>query len=821
MQNKWIRANYQPGIPLGKDGRRVTACAEHILLSKEAAKEGMVLLKNRTGIYGPAHTAQAAPALPLPQDTRIALFGKATIDYVKGGGGSGDVTVPYVTNLADGFIRLGWEDRIFRGTVDFYRENVLEQYRQGRVPGMTVEPEVPADLMEEACAFADTAIISISRFSGENWERLADFDDTPEHRNVDPAPIRMSREIFEHGDFYLSNAERRMVELVSSRFRRVILVLNTGGVMETARFEEDPAIHAILLAWQGGMEGGLAAAEVLTGVDSPGGRLADTFARDLLDYPSSETFFESDSCANYYEDIYVGYRYFETIPGAKEKVVYPFGYGLSYTEFYWEFPEVTAAGGWVTAKVTVHNTGEFPAKEVVQLYFSAPQGLLGKPARELGAYAKTSLLRPGESEEVVLSFPIRQMASYDDLGKVRKACWLLEPGTYRFYLGPDVRSAEETGEGYTIDETVIVQELKPRLVPSKLPRRLRADGSFEPLPMEEPQDWDASVLPVSAEALLESMPETRQVPRTPFRELYTKDFRPRDTQLADVADGTVPLEEFIRGMSDEDLMHLLGGQPNTGVANTYGFGNNARLGIPNIMTADGPAGLRIRPECGVTATAFPCATLLACTWNPVVCEAVGRAGALEVKENNIGVWLTPGVCIHRNPLCGRTFEYSSEDPYLTGKQAAALIRGIQEQGIAATPKHFAFNNKESNRRDSDSRVSERAAREIYLRQFEIIVKEAHPWSVMSAYNRINGCRTSESRDLLTGILREEWGFDGMVTTDWWNFGEHYKEVMAGNDLKMGCGYPERLEEAMKKGALTRAAMETAAARILGLILRVD
>ena len=292
-------------------------------------------------------------------------------------------------------------------------------------------------------------------------------------------------------------------------------------------------------------------------------------------------------------------------------------------------------------------------------------------------------------------------------------------------------------------------------------------------------------------------------------------------KLQDVADGKMTLHEFVSAMSTEDIAWLLGGQPNTGLANTFGYGNNTVLGIPNIMTADGPAGIRFHEHLGITTTAFPCSTLIGSTWDPEVACEVGAATALEAKENNIMVWLAPGVNIHRNPLCGRNFEYFSEDPLLVGKQAAAMIQGAQSKRIAATPKHFALNNKETNRLNSDSRASERAIREIYLKQFEILVKESHPWSLMSSYNIINGHRASENWDLLTGILREEWGFDGMVTTDWWNYGDHYKEVIAGNDMKMAIGFPRRLLEAVEKGVLTRENMEKAAMNILRLILRVD
>lgn len=289
----------------------------------------------------------------------------------------------------------------------------------------------------------------------------------------------------------------------------------------------------------------------------------------------------------------------------------------------------------------------------------------------------------------------------------------------------------------------------------------------------------------------------------------------------DVAEGKMTLDEFTAQLTEEELAHLLGGQPNTGVANTFGFGNLPEYGIPNVMTADGPAGLRIVPECGVHTTAWPCATLLACTFNPELVFEVGEAGAKEVKENNIGVWLTPAVNIHRSPLCGRNFEYYSEDPYLTGVMAAAMVKGIQSQHIAACVKHFACNNKETNRRDSDSRVSERALREIYLKAFEIIVKTADPWCIMSSYNIINGHRASECRALLEDILRGEWGYQGMVTTDWWTLGEHCKEVKAGNDMKMACGVPENLLKGLKSGALSREEMEVCVKRILGLILKMD
>ena len=288
----------------------------------------------------------------------------------------------------------------------------------------------------------------------------------------------------------------------------------------------------------------------------------------------------------------------------------------------------------------------------------------------------------------------------------------------------------------------------------------------------------------------------------------------------DVANGELTLDEFMNLLSDRDMVRLLGGQPNRGVANTFGFGNLPIYGVPNVMTADGPAGLRIQPECGVTTTAFPCATLLACTWNTEIVREVGAAGAREVHENGIGVWLTPAINIHRTPLCGRNFEYYSEDPLVAGEMAAAMVEGIQSEGVGASLKHFACNNKETNRKDSDSRVSERALREIYLKGFEICVRKAQPLTVMSSYNLINGLWASQNRELLTDILRGEWGFEGMVTTDWYTHAPQYTEIAAGNDVKMGCGAPEHTLRMMQEGKLSREDVKTSTRRLLKMILKL-
>lgn len=804
--NKWQRVKYQPNLPLGKDGTKITACKEHRELSKEAAKEGMVLLKNEKAL------------LPLEKGSRLALFGKACFDYVKGGGGSGDVTVDYVVNLYDGLKALGDQVSICESLADFYRKDVKAQYAGGTEPGMCAEPVLSDELMKEARAFADTAVISICRYSSEGSDRKSRFDEHKMASEKEDSLLSKSKALFEKGDFYLSDREAEMVRQVKKHFDRIVVVLNVGGVVDVSWFADDEGISSALMAWQAGMEGGRAAAELLCGLGNPSGKLADTFA-DLEDYPSTAGFHESDDYVNYKEDIYVGYRYFETIPGAGKKVRYPFGYGLSYTEFSWKVSGAEESEGRIRISVEVTNSGTRAGKEVIQVYAKAPEGRLGKAGRVLAAFEKTRELQPGETQTLFLEFSAKELASYDDLGKVQKSAYVLEAGDYHFYVGNSVRNVGEPVYSWHLKKDTVTQQLSARLVPTDLPERMLADGSMEMLPMMSGNDPNASLIERTEEGKLDGCtPSVRaQEGRNLWEHPYKEGIRP----LMDVVEGRMTTEEFINQLTDEDLIHLLGGQPNTGVANTFGFGNLPEYGVPNVMTADGPAGLRIAPECGVHTTAWPCATLLACSFNRELVYRVGEAGAREVKENNIGIWLTPAVNIHRNPLCGRNFEYYSEDPFLAGELASQMVKGIQSQHIAVSLKHFVCNNKETNRRNSDSRVSERALREIYLKPFEIIVKKADPWTIMSSYNIVNGHRASECRELLEDILRGEWGYRGMVTTDWWTLGEHYKEVKAGNDIKMGCGAPESLSRAVKAGVLDRQEMEICGKRILELILKID
>ncbi len=763
---KWARVQYMPSLPLKEDGTRVTSSREHIELSRKTAGEGMVLLKNDNGL------------LPLKNGAKIAVFGKGQYDYVKGGGGSGDVTVEYVRNIYDGLKIKEKEGKIsvFEGLIDFYKNEMEKQYADGKDVGMTNEPEIPQEALTAAKAYTDTAVITICRFSGEGWDRKGEPHD---------------------GDFYLSEQEEKMVNTVIDNFKNVIVVVNAGAQTDTEWYHSNDKISSVLYAWQAGMEGGLATADVLCGDVNPSGKLVDTFAKKFSDYPSSESFNESDDYVKYYEDIYVGYRYFETIKGADERVNYPFGFGLSYTDFEISNITVKNCGEKIKVSADVKNIGDVSGKEVVQVYYSAPQGKLGKPKYELAVFKKTNELAPGETRTVCMEFDINSMASYDDLGKVAKSAYVLEKGNYSFHIGNSIRNTVKADYEYVVEKDTVTEQLTQQCAPSLLEKRMLSDGSFEAL-----EPCTSNIFENNYPVNTAKAPEEKAV-------------------LEDVVNGKVSMDEFIAQLTDEQLVSLTYGKHCRGVANTCGMGDLEEYGVPNVMTADGPAGLRINRGLGVNTTAFPCATMIACTWEPELMYEVGKAGALEVKENNIGIWLTPALNIHRNPLCGRNFEYYSEDPLIAGKMAAAKVKGIQSQHIAASAKHFCANNKEVNRLDSDSIVSERALREIYLKGFEICVKESQPWTVMSSYNIVNGVRASENYDTITNILRGEWGYEGMVTTDWSNHAEQYKELKAGNDIKMPAGDQDGVMKALADGNITRPEIEVCVKRILEMIMKID
>ncbi len=545
---KWQRFRFFPVLPLGENGNLATGSDAHIALSRQIAGEGMVLLKNDDQL------------LPLEQGSRVALFGKASVDYVKGGGGSGDVNVKYVRDLCSAMEIKQEEGKltVFEPLNTFYRENVQLQREQGRQPGYTVEPVLPEELLQQAAESCDTAVISICRFSCEEWDRKGEPDD---------------------GDFYLSVEEQKMVADVCAHFDKITVLLNVGGMVDTSWFAREPKIQAVLLGWQGGMEGALAEADILCGDVNPSGKLTDTFAASFADYPSSYNFNESESYVEYTEDIFVGYRYFETIPGAAEKVNYPFGFGLSYTTFSVVCEAYREENGRLTAQVRVTNTGKYAGKEVVQLYSSAPQCRLQMPGLELRGFEKTRLLQPGQSQMLTLTVNADTFAAYDE----RLAAYVLPGGQYGIYVGNSIRSLARIGV-YTNPAERTVLQLQNRCIPKKLTRRMQADGSYEEqatgeyAPVYRNDQWP----PRNRWKAEHILPNHHGIKPPEGKIHFDK-----------VASGEESMDAFIAQQTDEELITLVGGTPNLGCADTRGLGGLYSSGVPAVMTVPACGSMRI------------------------------------------------------------------------------------------------------------------------------------------------------------------------------------------------------------------------------------
>lgn len=707
--------------------------------ARKAQAEGAVLLENRNG------------ALPLAPGSRVALFGRSQFHYYKSGTGSGGmVNTEYVTGVREAILQR--EAYVLAPSVEKAYEEWLPSHPFDPGRGWATEPwfqeeMVPEEeLVREAAREADAAIVIIGRTAGED-------------KDNSPSP----------GSWYLTGQEETMLERVCAAFERTIVILNVGNIMDmnwVQRFS--PA--AVLYVWQGGQEGGNGILDLLTGEISPSGKLADTIARDIADYPSDANFADPDR--NYYaEDIYVGYRYFETF--AKEKVLYPFGYGLSYTTFEIRGQGMESIGDdTINFRARVINTGTVPGKEVVQIYCEAPQGKLGKPARVLCAFRKTITLDPGHFQEVRFKVPIRAIASYDDSGVTgHKSAWVLEEGTYNFHMGCSVRDTKPCGS-LQLSGTAVIEQLEEAMAPIRAFDRMKPQLSQN---TAQAAGTDAGAESSSYTVIYEPAPLrtedplARRAKRLPPEYPYTGD---RGYRLKDVAEGKVTMEAFLAQLSDEDLACLTRGEGmcspkvTPGTASAFGGLTESlvRFGLPAACCSDGPSGIRM--DTGAIAFSIPSGTCLACTFNLVLVKELFDWLGAEVRMNEIDSLLGPGMNIHRHPLNGRNFEYFSEDPFLTGKMAAVQLRGLRESGVVGTVKHYCANNQEYRRMKTDSVISERALREIYLRGFEMAVREGAATSVMTTYGSVNGAWTASQYDLLTTILRGQFGFGGIVMTDW-------------------------------------------------------
>ena len=744
---------------------------ENMQLARACAADGMVLLKNEK------------QALPLTAE-KIALFGAGAADTVTCGTGSGYAAAPYTVNVMEGLTAAGleltsmtWLNRFTAASQKANEEDTTLTPIKRMWSGLRIlidDLEITGAELKEARA-ADTAIYVIRRSAGENGDRKA-----------------------EKGDYYLSDTERRNLEILGANFEKTIVVLNTC-VIDACFIEEIPGLDALLYMGLAGNESGNALADILTGKVCPGGRLTDTWARKYSDYPASGTFGENAGNPlqqDYREDIFVGYRYFDSF-GVEP--FYPFGYGLSYTSFQTEVISVSADWRRIVVRTRVSNTGKYRGREVLQVYVTAPEGRLVKPYQELKGFGKTAGIEPGADTELEISIPTESLASYD----ADTAAFIMEAGDYLIRVGRDSRNTEVC-RIIRLDAEAAVRTVRNEVCP---------DHGLQLLvpPVRAKEESSAGVISLAAE----DCPVTDESCKIPKETLPLIPSDDPFCTLLDVKAGNVTLEEFTATLEPEVLYRLVAGAANETpyevpvrmkqkaepVKAPSSSGNTtalftASLGIPNCNMTDGPAGLHLL---GCATTSYPSGMLIAQTWDQEYAQALGHGMGKEMEHYKNSVLLGPGMNIHRDPLCGRNFEYYSEDPLLTGKMAAAAVRGVQSvPGIFAAVKHFACNNQEAERTLTNSTVSERALREIYLRGFEICVKEANPKTIMSSYNKLNGIHTSSNYELLTEILRGEWGFTGLVMTDWGSKSDKSLDLHAGNDLIMG-GYRSQFLKAALEG----------------------
>lgn len=765
---------------------------KYLKTAAQVVSEGIVMLKNEH------------QALPLKPHEEIALFGRIQFHYYKSGTGSGGmVNVSKVTNIVDGLQESGI--KLNQELLDVYHkwdnENPFDLGDGwGKEPWSQKEMPLEDSLAARAAKRCQTAIAVIGRTAGEEQDNS-----------------------LTEGSFLLSSDEKQMLTTVRRHFSKMIVLLNVGNIIDMNELLEI-APDAILYVWQGGMTGGTGTADVLTGKISPCGKLTDTIAKHVEDYPSAPYF--GDPVRNFYsEDIYVGYRYFETF--APDKVLYPFGFGLSYTTFQIKTNDITELSNKWDFIITVTNTGSCSGKEVVQIYCEAPQGKLGKPVRVLCGYEKTNTLSPGESQTVTISVSKTQTASYDDSGISGHAhCFILEEGDYHFYVGTDVRHAVKT---YTCTQngTLVISSHQQALAPVEAFERIKpvlsTDGyepQMEPVPLSEVDE---------TKRRLENLP--KEIP-------FTGD---RGIRLCDVRKGTHTMEEFIAQMTDYDLACVIRGEgmnsPRVTAGTASAFGGVSQeleaLGVPCGCCDDGPSGMRL--DCGTKAFSLPNGTMMACTFNRTLLTELFALTGLEMIANKVDCILGPGMNIHRHPLNGRNFEYFSEDPYLTGTIASAQLHGLHQSGVTGTIKHFCGNNQETNRHDTNGVISERALREIYLKGFEIAVKEGHADSVMTTYGPINGVWTAGSFDLTTQILRNDWGFTGFTMTDWWaNINRRGQAVdksdfaamaIAQNDVYMVCAIgaenDDNILASLENGTLQRSELQRNAANICRFLMNTQ
>lgn len=768
---------------------------EYIEKAVQVNAEGTVMLKNDNS------------ALPLDRDTQTAVFGRIQLDYYKSGTGSGGmVNVSKVTGITDGLLEAGakLDNELLETYRSWVKDNPFELGEGwGGEPWCQAEMPLNDEIVSRSAEKSQAAIVVIGRTAGEEKDNSCTG-----------------------GSYLLTQGERDMLSIVRKHFKRMIVLLNVGSIIDMS-FVDDYDPDAVLYVWQGGMTGGAGTARVLLGEVSPCGCLPDTIAYDIKDYPSDKYFYDTER--NFYcEDIFVGYRYFDTF--AKDRVRYHFGYGLSYTKFETKIKTRTKTDSGMRYTFTVKNIGDFPGKNVVMLfgkYCEVPDEYISLPEQVLCGFEKTKTLAPDEEQDITIDVDIRDLAVYDDSGITgHKNAWVL-PEEPRMLICSAQLGDEKlcpvddfTADFFFGDGPAVFEQLSQALAPvMSFERMVRKGGgiAFEKVPVSEVDE------------------EKRREENLPAETAFGGD---KGIKLGDVVKGRNTLDEFISQLTDEDLNCLVRGEgmcsPKVTPGTAAAFGGVskrlAEMGVPCVCCSDGPSGMRL--DVGTKAFSLPNGTLIASTFNKQLVSELFALLGLEMRANNVDCLLGPGMNIHRHPLNGRNFEYFSEDPYLTGTMAAAELKGLHSVGVEGTVKHFCANNQETNRHFLDAAVSERALREIYLKGFEMAVKQGGGKSVMTTYGKVNDLWTAGSFDLNTQILRKDWGFTGFTMTDWWaNINDRGKApdktnfaamTRAQNDVYMVCPDGEKNDDniisALAEGRLTRGELQRAARNILTFVM---
>lgn len=683
-------------------------------LCNSVVTEGCILLKN-DGV------------LPV-KNKKISVFGRCQLNtFLVGYGSGGAVKAPYKISLLDGLInkKANLNMNLVNKYQQWVKNNIPDEGTWGNWPLYFPEMPLSTEDVIEAKNQSEVAIVVIGRSAGEDRDILK-----------------------EAGSWYLTLEEKNLLKMVREHFDKMCVLINSGSIMDTKEILSfNP--NALMYIYQGGQEMGNGVASLLIGEVSPSGKLTDTIA-DIMDYPSTPHFGYPDS-NTYFEDIYVGYRYFNTF--AKDKIVYPFGYGLTYSKFDYKVNNVSHNDDKIRLNISVKNIGEFKAKEVVQTYLSKPQYKLGNPKYELVSFYKTKELDINEEETFDITLDVNDFTSYDDIGVTGYInSFVLEEGEYKLYIGFDSINLENV-YSFVLDKTRLVKETLESCAPTLPFERMvnRGGISYE---LVKVKNIDVR------ERILSNLPLNNQI-------------NDSFCHFSDVVSGKITLDTFVESLDFEELEALTRGSlysmnsPLGPLGNTATFAaSNQKLfdrGIPALSTNDGPSGVRMACH----STLVPNGSMLASTFNSKLIEELAFEIGKEVIERESHVMLAPGLNIHRSPLCGRNFEYFSEDPYLTGMLASSYVKGIQKTGASACPKHFACNNQEYLRYANDSILSQRALRQIYVKAFEICIKEAQPDVIMTSYNKVNGEFSYYNYELVKNILRDDLNFKGLVITDWW------------------------------------------------------